>query len=339
MNYEIIQTNNPKNHKDEIIEFWEKYLPGTPSSRFDWMQNNPAGQPIWILAFDKENNVLAGTISIMPREFLSKGRNMRAGIMGDFMTGDAYRAFGPAMKLQRRATKLVDDGYFEFIYTIPNASSIKLAQRVGFNTAIDLIQSVKPIYLSSYIRKYLKSKIVDHISPIIERCMRLFTKETYVIANVIYDEPSSFDEIFDTLFLATKERQDDLITNRDIKYLKWRYKNNPVHDFRFITCRDNSTRSLLGYIAFTKADLKIEIFDLVLIKDDHLGKMVKQISKIARNEGVQAIYFRLSNTDPLTKKIRKYMFYNAQDNISILVYKKNNIEYNQWKYFEGDRNI
>ncbi|MCK4708459.1 MAG: hypothetical protein KAU21_07565, partial [Gammaproteobacteria bacterium] len=157
--FEII-LSDPLKYKNEIIQFWEDYLTGTGAGRFDWMQNNPAGSSIWLLAFEMDSKELAGMISIMLHEVLIEGEKIRSGIVGDFMISNKYRVFGPALPLLKAAVGSKDSLDLDFLYTVPNPASMKLTARVGFSERIKMCHFVRPIKTESYIASRVKNKII-----------------------------------------------------------------------------------------------------------------------------------------------------------------------------------
>ena len=73
--YNIIKTTDPSDFREQIINFWKDYLPDTTAYRFNWLlKGNPAGRTIWILAFLDQTDSLVGTVSLMPKEIMQKGK-------------------------------------------------------------------------------------------------------------------------------------------------------------------------------------------------------------------------------------------------------------------------
>jgi len=336
--FKIIHAD-PSSYKEQILQFWDEYLPGTPPERFEWMQSNPAGPAIWFLAFGGESNQLAGTLSIMPREMSLNGQIIKAGIMGDFMTGSQYRAFGPALDLLKTVIQKKTDLGFQFIYTTPTPESIKLAQRVGFKDIVKLYYLAKPIYVTYYLKKYMNTSVAKFVAPITEQVLKLTSKETYTLAKGHFEEVTTIDESFGVLWNKIKSDETGLIVNHSSAYLYWRYFKNPLYKFRVLTYRSDSKGEFLGYIIFSLRDKKMDIFEIITLQKDSADKLLKKIILIARREECQAIYFRLSETNLFINKLRQFGFYDTKDNGCILFFGKNNSLYDQWSFFEGDRNI
>ncbi|MCI0505907.1 MAG: hypothetical protein L0Z73_07315, partial [Gammaproteobacteria bacterium] len=254
----LIKESDPLQYKTEIVDFWKNYLPGTPPERFDWMNSNPDGKPIWYLAFEKDSNKLAGTVSIMPRKMINNGKTLRAGIIGDFMIGDKYRVYGPALDLQKTVVASLKNHHLDFLYTLPNKASLKLNERTGLRNIADLDYYVKPIYVAYYLEKHVNHSIARVISPIVKVLLAIGSKETYMTNGGIYREVKDIDGSFDTLWNRIKEKRADLLSNRGAEYLRWRYLKDPLLDFQVITVQDKPDGEISGYIVFTIIDHKME---------------------------------------------------------------------------------
>lgn len=336
--FNIIQAN-PEDYKEQIYEFWREYLPGTPLERFKWMKDNPAGSAIWFFAFDEESNQLAGTISIMPREMILNGEAISAGIVGDFMISSRYRVFGPAIPLLKMVVENKTNLGFQFIYTIPNPASIKLAKRVGFSDKTKLCCLVKPINIKYYINKYLSKKLAGSVAWMVEQVLMLVSKETYIIPNGYFEEVSSIDEVYDVLWDKIKNYKSGLYGVLNSKYLYWRYFQNPLRKFRLLSYKTKRDGELLGYIIFSLSEKKITIYEIVTLGKGYDGQLLKKLIHIGRKEACQAIYINLSEGNHMINRLKRFLFVDARNETSILTFCKDSISCNEWSVFDGDRNI
>lgn len=336
--FKIIQSD-PLRYKEQILKFWEKYLPGTPARRFDWMQSNPAGPAIWFFAFDEETLSLAGTISIMPKQMLLNKRDILIGIVGDYMISDQCRVFGPALQLQRAVTQNFSALRFEFIFTIPNQAAVKIMQRVGFVEKTKLFSLVKPIEILPYLKKRVKPAIAQLTAPFMTQAIKLFSKELYVSAQGVFEELPRADGSFDLLWQDFKANHTGLIGDHCSAYLTWKYFQNPIKKFRALTYRKNEGGNLLGYVFFSIDDGKMEIFDIITLHKDYANKLMKHIIRIARTENCRAIHIMISEDNPWHKMLKGYLFIDTKSNASIYCYGNSQLLSEKWHFFEGERNI
>lgn len=336
--FNIIQSD-PEKYKETIQEFWQENLPGTPLDRIDWMQNNPSGPSVWYLAFDKENTRLVGTISIMPRKMLLRGEEICAGIVGDFMVDKKYRVFGPALNLQKLVIEKMAENGFDFMYTIPNAASISIMQRVGYSRKKKLMSFVKPLHNQKYVEKYLHGGMTWLIGAATDLVLKLISKETYRQTHGIFQEVKKIDESFNELWRKITKQDKRLIGDFSAEYINWKYGDNPEGNFRILTYRKNQESKLSGCIVFSSVNEKMTIFNIFSINKRCWNSLLAYLIKMARKEKFQAIYIRLSENDPRMHAIRKYLFFNAKDEIELYSFGIDEAVLTAWDYSEGDRNL
>ncbi len=335
--FNIIQAD-PVEYKEKILEFWKEYLPGTPPGRFEWMQENPAGPAIWFFAFEENTKRLIGTVSIMPREMVLNGKLVKAGIVGDFMVDNNYRVFGPALSLQKKVIESISTYGFDFIYTVPNQASLKMNERAGYVNAVNLVHFIKPVCSVRYLQKYLNGKLPTYLGYVLDFALKLFSKETYILPAGDFEEITTIDGTFDTIWDELQKFETGLIGSHSAKFINWRYLKNPVSGFRIIALRSKSEGKLLGYIIFSMIDGKIEIYDILSLKKSYKNKLLRKIIHVARREKCRAIYISLVKNSLDIKNIRSFMFFNAKNNISVLAFGEDVSIFSQWSFSESDRN-
>ena len=331
--------NEGVRYKKDILQFWDDYLPGTPHTRFDWMQNNPAGPPVWFLAIDTDSENLLGTVSVMPRKFVLNGTVIRAGIIGDYMVHRNHRVFGPALQLQKMVIEKMSDIGFNFIYSVPNAYSLKVLEKVGYKQISKLCCLVKPLKVEYYLGKYANIHLSKFVAPMLNGILKLLSKETYLRSDGFVEEVLNINDSFDILWNAVVKQQSGLIGDHSATYLEWRYFNNPVNKYRLLTYKDTIKKELLGYLMFAIIDGKVEIFDLIGIDIIYAEELLKKLIAITRQENCKAIYVSFPMINPWLHRLKPYLFFDAQFDAAIYFYGKKEELNTEWYFFSGDRNI
>ncbi len=302
------------------------------------MQENPAGEAIWYFAFDEENRTLAGTISITPRNMILNGKHIKAGIVGDYMIGDQYRVFGPALGLQKMVIDSMSKYGFDCIYTIPNIASKKMAQRAGYVCVAELMHFVKPVLTALYIRKYLNNRASELIGLVLDFMLKLISKDTYIKLDGCYEEALTIDASFDVLWKKVKKNTTGLIGDHSAEYIDWRYLKNPNNNYHILTHRKKPEGELLGYLVFSMNNGKIEIYDIISSGISSKERLLGKIIHIARKDNCKSIYIRLSKSSQFINNISKYIFYNARNDIELYAVSDDVSCFEKWEYSEGDRN-
>jgi len=335
----IVQKFDPTQYRAEILEFWKNYLPGTPVERFDWMNNNPDGKPVWYLALEEDGNKLVGTVSVMPRIMCNNGETVCAGIVGDFMVSSSSRVFGPALTMQKKVVSSYKENNLDFIYTLPNMSALKIGEKAGLNKIADLYYYVKPISATYYLAKHINASLANLVSPLLVTILKLATVEPYILSKGYYREVNDVDDSFDEFWECIKTKRRGLVGNHSAEYIRWRYFKNPEFNFRIITYQETPNGEILGYLVFTISDNIMEIYDLIGLQKNHENKLIKKAIRIARDGGNRSINFRLSERTDYFKQIKYFGFFRTKCDVCVLSHGMGEYFKKNWVYMEGDRNI
>jgi hypothetical protein len=339
--FTIQRTDDPSPYRDRILSFWNAYIPGTPPGRFDWLSSgNPAGPAVWFCALDSRTGEFAGTVSLMPRQLYAGGTPIRAAIMGDFMVGERYRAFGPYLMLLKEATGSRTDLGLDCIYTIPNPVSRKPCERVGMGKAKDLYCFVKPLMMRFYLEKVAPAVVAAALSPVVSASLKLASRELFVSPRGVREEALRFDARFDDFWSTLRDHGRGLIGDRSARYLAWRYAQNPLHRFRLLTYHDESASQIRGYLVFTLFESeKPEVYDICALNDGVMERLVAALVGIARAEGSRAIYFRSPLSSPALRIFKRFRFLKTNDDLELYYVGRTGIPMESWDFLSGDRNI
>ena len=338
-NHTIIKAD-PEVYREDILNFWEEYLPGTSAGRLDWMNSgNPAGPAVWFLAFEEETGKLTGTISVMPKDFSYKGGKIRAGIMGDFMVLKTNRVFGPGLMLPKTVVSHMEELGFDFLYSMPNRESKKVIEKSGLAECLTLRHLVKPVSTEHYIRKYVFSIPACFFAPLSDAVITFISALVVPFGKGILCEENKADESFDVLWKRIQGKAQGLVGECGSRYLNWRYFKNPQNDFRLITCR-REQNDLRGYTFYAVEAGKLEIYDIVALDGISVRSMLKELTVRAKKEGCHGIGIRITDHNPFLPWLRGFLFLDAKDDSHVFAKTSGtDIDCNTWGFLSGDRNM
>ena len=317
--FNIIRTDDPARHRDQILRFWQAYLPGTPPERLAWMNSgNPAGAAVWFLAFEKGRDELAGTATLMPRRMYHADREIRAGILGDFMVDERYRVFGPNLQLLRAALGSQDDLGLAFIYTIPNTASLKVAERVGIREITALRCLARPLDLRFYLGKYLSAPLAAALAPAAGLALRLSSRETRLRRPPRVVETAAVGESFERFWELIRRTAHGLIGDRSAAYLRWRYLHNPLSRFRILVCDGGNAAEFGGYAVFCVSEgSRMEIYDIAALDKARRDALVKRLIAVGRAERRQALYFYAPAQGWRSGELHPFRFLDTKDTLHL----------------------
>lgn len=336
--YTIIQAD-PGTYREEILEFWEHFLPGTPSGRFDWMAGgNPAGPAIWFLALDGKTGELSGTVSVMPRDLWCRGTKVRAGIMGDFMVRGTDRVFGPGLMLPRAVVARMGELGLDLLYTVPNDESRKIIEKSGFRRCLALKNLVRPVLTEHYVRKYVHVGLARHLAPVTDAALRVMSSLVAPWTRGVVREDAMADESFDALWAGIRKQETALMGERGSAFLNWRYLANPAGAFSILSSRDRHG-DVLGYACCSTDAGKLHVHDIKATAERHYRDIIRALYERARAQGCHGMHIQVSEQDPMVAWMRRSLFFDAGDGIDVYaVEPEERIDMGAWHFTGGDRN-
>ncbi len=339
--FHVIRTEDPSPYREQILRFWEMYLPGTPPVRYEWMrEGNPAGPAVWFVALEEGRDEIAGTMTILPRVMYRGGAPLRAGILGDFMIDAKYRVFGPNLRIMRAAVDSMNEVGCSFLYTVPNEASMKVAERVGIREITPLSCYARPIDMRHYLSRALPESLSAILAPAADLVLRLSSRETHGRGSGTIEEIAEIDSSFDRLQERVLERFHGLMGDRSAAYLRWRYSRNPLYDFRVIVCRRPGRSDPDGYLVFCeREENKIEIYDIVALDAPCRDALMREMISIARAERRQAVYLTASMRSEMLDWCSTYRFIDTKKTLPLYCYGSPGFPLEEWEFTSGDRNI
>ncbi len=335
----IIEKVDPWDYKEKIVQFWLDNLPGTPIKRFEWLvQGNPAGPAVWLIAFDDISKNIAGMISILPKELKSGGQTVRAGILGDFMVDQKYRVLGPTFILLKAALKTISELGLVFIYTVPNSQSEKLIKHAGFKEVGRLFYLAKPLRIHNYLKKHVEPISARIIGRIVELGIKMLSRETYYPSQGVIEEVNIVDESFDGLSDKFITSECGICGNHTKEYLTWRYLKNPHFVFRIAAFKDSEGR-LHGYIVYILDGNRIDIFDIVAMKNAVVQQLIRYVTEVGRHAECKSVYITIGPTSPWLGVLKWNLFFDTKFDMKLYSFGNDELMKKEWCFFAGDRNI
>lgn len=336
-NYSIA-IQDPASYKPRILQFWEKYLPGTPTKRYEWMhEGNPEGPAKWYFMHDNQSGDLIAMNSIMPKAIVCSKRKYRAGIVGDIMVSSKYRGMGYGRTLLCAVKSDYIMRGFDFLYVVPNEKSESLLRKVNFYDAGLLKEYMLPVSFMNLKCKYSKYKYIHKILKIADRLL-LINYNTSKMRNkeVYYDNIDIPNDKFQILWKKYIQSYDGIIGDHRKEYLVWRYINNPDRNFTILAEISKKNDSLLGYVIYSVFGNRLIIYDILHLFND-ARSILSFLFDVADENKCKGIYIASLKGLPVKNNIRN--LYRTGNDVRVLTTLKKSINTEYCYLFSGDRNI
>jgi len=339
--FKIVKLHDPVEYKETIKQFWDEYLTDTPYERYKWLESgNPAGKTIWFLAFKDGERELAGAINVMPKDVIIGGETIKIGLLGDYMVSKKFRVFGPAIHLPKAVMEDMDALGIKTIISIPNDDAKKVHQKAGICGLKMIHTYVKPIDLSYYFSKRIKTFPAEFFAGIASFLLKIFSKEPLVSSRGCFRETDLIDESFNVFWNEYKEKKrNGFISDHSSEYLKWRYLQNPLNKFRILTYCASENGKLEGYAILCPSGKGIYINDILVLNKKAANRLVKKIISIARKEKRQAVYMAFPPDSEWHDLLKYFYFVDAKFDLSLCYYSTSEMNLDGWVFLAGDRNI
>ncbi len=296
--------------RGEILRLWQLGFPSVNrfEEKYDWFySNNPAGKPY--LYFLKSGNVNIGIEGIGPKKWLLNGESIRSGLFVDLVVDPAFRSLGPALRLIKDSTEqsICD---LPILYGFPNPKSLPVYKRGGFELLGMMSRYAKPLQYTPYILQYSKllaqlfGGIIDFAYKLTEG---IINKKLHKSLSCNVD--NEFDKDFDSLW--SLRRQDAYcMAQRDKEFLLWRFKNNPLENYKLFTINSRAAEALLGYIVYkTNAVGNVFIIDFLASDNNvNLFWLFRLFGQKMRMAGYKSVSVEFFGEESIVKILKQCCF-------------------------------
>jgi hypothetical protein len=188
------------------------------------------------------------------------------------------------------------------------------------------------------LQKYLPNVLSNLISPGTNFILKILSKENYLHQK--FDEK----EICGSIPIKDKANNvkgisDILMTEKDTKYIQWRYFENPLYEFYAIVYVNPGNKDILGRIVFTVQENIINIYEIYSQNNFKEKAIIGQFLKSIRSRHCDAISIKMLANNHICTYLKSYGFITRKEKISLLYAGNKKKIPESWQFFNGDRNI
>lgn len=337
--YDIILDKSLQ-YNEKITEFWNLYLPGTPNQRLKWLNSCTEGKTKWFIAVEKNEMKVAGTVSLMPKNFKRNNKKVKAAIVGDLMIDKKHRVFGPAMLLLKRIISYSNENNYDFIYTIPNNDSEKLIEKVGFKQIGKCVTLFYPTKVDFIFKKYIGdmgSKIFGNIIVTFYKLSKYkITLDRKTVIENINNFENNFEEFINEIY---KKRKYGLTSYLNEALLNWRYFENPNLLFKILTIKKVDNNEILGFCAYSITNKRLQLYDIAAKDKKFVHILLKNLANRSKLKQCKGIYCLIYENNPILQNLIRFGFIDIKDHAKLFAYPQKAIFNDPWYFTSAERNI
>ena len=302
---------NLDSEEQELLELLQTNLRDLPHARrFNWLyRNNPAGAAWSWFAYEKETKTPIGVASVFPR-VMWVGKEIRlCGQVGDFAIDIGHRSLGPALMLQRATFEPVNQGMLGLIYDCPpDDRGMSTFRRLGIEPHCQMLRYAKLLRTDREFAKRLGSgKLAAEAALIGNRWLKMCSRPKPTPAAIeIALHTARCGEEFS--FLDQQVGGADVIrSRRTAADLNWRYKDDPLHEYKIMTARRRG--ELVAYIVFSTIEQDAYVIDLFgWLSLDVALPLLRSTVEHLRDRPIQTVQAQLVNGSALTTTLKEAGF-------------------------------
>jgi len=287
--YAVVSANLEKD-RGVIIDLWRRNLADTShlEEKYDWhFLNNPFGSgQIWILKADGQP---IGTTSLGMR-LLKFGETVTtAGVACDLAVNKDHRFLRPALLLQRAMLSAANPEV-QILYGVPNSSGASVMKYVGYRQFCAVHRYARVLRPSQYLLRSPKLKAVaPFIGKFVDQGFAAWQsfgrRKGRRVARVL----PCFDERFDELWNGLRSDHATL-TIRNRRFLKWRYRDCPLREYKTLGLLTPDESKLLGYLIYHVKDASALCVDVLAPGSaEDLESLLSSWAALALGDGLASL--------------------------------------------------
>jgi len=264
---------------------------------------------IW---FADHDGTLAGQYATIPLRMRVGGRETGGSQSLDTLTHPDYRRQGIFTTLAKEVYAATSQEA-DLVYGFPNDNSFGgFVKHLDFFVLEDLVTLVRPLAMSPILSKRIAIPLLTNVAGKTAQAVfdTIYTGNR-TPAGVSIRQVNMFPETVDSLYDQFGGRFDNMLI-RDHEYLRWRYDDNPRHDYDILIAeREGSLRGycVCGHTERNGLNVGL-IVDLFADPDDDalIAALLQHASDHLRRSGAHVASCIFASQSPFSRAARKLGF-------------------------------
>jgi hypothetical protein len=256
-------------HRHALARLWaemsDERIASVIPDRMRWLyEEAPDGPTITVLGIHQESGEVVGCGSFFHRPTWVDGRRVRAGVLCEFAVTRAHRIGGAAIAIQRALAEAGRAGGLELLYGYPNAKSIAVFKRIGYQVVGETSTWVKPLRAAYKLRERLRWRWAAAAAAMpvdVALCALDQPRAVRGRLRFRHEVVPAPDRRVDALWEQARARY-GVVGEKTASYLDWRYRRFTTRDHHIFGIFPRGQDRLEAYAIYTVEDGKAFLRDL-----------------------------------------------------------------------------
>lgn len=319
-----------------ILPFLKEISPGYGFTEgwFQWKYaHNPMGPAYIYFAEDREKGVLAGIYCLISWTLASGNHRVKAVQSVDTMINPSYRGQGIVKRLSTVMFEDLREQGVEIVIGFPNEDFFPTTLKIGWTN---------PGYMRAYVKILSVDKVLGDRSPMVPRMIRKLVDAMLAVPDrlimfrrrgISVQEVPGISGASRGWTLSSSGTQ----TERSRPYLRWRYEDNPLRDYRFYQVLEHG-RDICLFVA-RHEDGEVSIIDILCVRSGDIIPALAMFSRFMRDRG--AVALRISCLGDMGLKLKMAGFIPRENGLPLVSYPLANriAEDWHWQFMPGDIDV
>jgi GNAT superfamily N-acetyltransferase len=352
LNYFVTEASDEQS-VSQALTLWERNLSipiETGKSKYQWYYKmNPYREgKLWLLKI-KEGRKTVGTAGVGYRRFRIDHKPLMGALIADLSVDKEHRTLGPALQLQRAIVEHAKK-HCDFLYAFPNRRAAAVLRRVGYRKVGDFARLAKVLKTGSYVKRIIKSQALARIiSAPIDILLHIWISRALLVGGneLCSDNIAPLRTSLEALWKQIMT-QYDIVGERTVEFLNWRYFKCPDIEYRLFGLRDKA-EELNQYLIYYEEDNQVKIVDLVCPENTEgssFRSLILKFEKHCLSSGAKSISISLIGAGTVMQKFRDLKYRDRESVRSLWIYSGdeetlsllNNVNKSYWFLGDEDNN-
>jgi hypothetical protein len=309
-----VTAEEPSQHGEVIQKIWRAGGMGSAggahsdAARYQWFYlHNPEGSAAANILRHAAGDIPIGFLGIGRRRLWLGSEFVAAGTLVDFVVDPSHRTVFPAMLLQRKGREFAMQS-MQVLIGLPDKKAVPVCNRLDRHVNFPLPRFARVLRAKSYFERWLPAWLARPLAYFSDALDLAAIRLRLLLTPLRGEWTRTFDSKFDRLW-GSLEKRGMVLGVRDEAFLRWRFEQQPGHDYLVFAIRRKAAKELLMYFVCEQSDYGLAVKDCLNIGSEReLCQGLLMLSLEARRMGANVLDIQIAAPKTWSQALRRANF-------------------------------